>query len=61
MPGRLGKPRDGDFDGDGHSDILLQNPVSGQVAIWEMNGTSQIPGGSQILSSNPGSSWRAVA
>lgn len=45
----------GDFNGDGHSDILWQN-VNGQVAIWEMNGTSQIPGGSQALSMNPGPS-----
>ena len=50
----------GDFNGDGHADMRWQN-VDGQTAIWEMNGTSQIPGGSQILSSNPGSSWRAVA
>jgi autotransporter-associated beta strand protein len=50
----------GDFNGDGHADIRWQN-VDGQTAICEMNGTSQIPGGSQILSSNPGSSWRAVA
>jgi len=49
----------GDFNGDGHSDILWQN-TSGQAAIWEMNGTSQIPGGSQLVSPNPGTSWHAV-
>ena len=49
----------GDFNGDGHSDILWQN-VNGQVAVWDMNGTTQIPGGSQILPSNPGPSWKAV-
>ena len=32
----------GDFNGDGHSDILWQN-TNGQAAIWEMNGTNQIP------------------
>ena len=35
----------GDFNDDGHSDILWQN-TSGQVAIWEMNGNTQIGGGS---------------
>jgi hypothetical protein len=33
-----------DFDGDGYSDILWQN-TSGEVVIWEMNGTSVIGGG----------------
>jgi hypothetical protein len=49
----------GDFNGDGHSDILWQN-TDGQVAIWEMNGTNQIAGGSQVLSSDPGPSWKVV-
>ena len=35
----------GDFNGDGHSDILWQN-TSGQAAIWEMNGTNVIGDGS---------------
>jgi hypothetical protein len=48
-----------DFNGDGFSDILWQN-VDGHAAIWEMNGLSQIAGGSQILGANPGPSWRAV-
>ena len=29
----------GDFNGDGHSDILFQN-TSGQASVWEMNGNS---------------------
>jgi hypothetical protein len=49
---------DGDFNGDGHSDILFQN-TSGQASVWKMNGNSLIGGGA--VSSNPGSSWRAVA
>ena len=48
-----------DFNGDGHSDILWQN-TNGQTAIWEMNGTTQIPDGSQILAANPGPSWHAI-
>ena len=35
----------GDFDGDGHSDILLQNVSSGQVSVWEMDGNTRIGGG----------------
>ena len=48
----------GDFNGDGHSDILWQNASTGQVAIWEMNGTSIIGGGT--LGVNAGPSWKAV-
>ena len=29
-----------DFNGDGKTDILWQNSVSGQRVIWLMNGTS---------------------
>ena len=47
----------GDFNDDGHSDILWQNS-NGQVAIWEMNGTNIIGGGT--VSANPGPSWQAV-
>ena len=50
----------GDFNGDGHSDILWQN-ASGQVAIWEMNGAALIAGGSQLVGPNPGPNWKAVA
>ena len=48
----------GDFNGDGHADILWQNASNGQAAIWEMNGTNVIGGG--IVSSNPGPSWHAI-
>ena len=43
----------GDFNGDGHSDILWQND-NGSVAIWEMNGTNFIGGGGVA---NPGPDW----
>jgi ELWxxDGT repeat protein len=49
----------GDFNDDGHSDILWQN-ADGQAAIWEMNGTNQIAGGSQLVGPNPGPSWKVV-
>ena len=47
----------GDFNDDGHSDILWQNS-NGQAAIWEMNGTSVVGGGA--VGANPGPSWKAV-
>jgi hypothetical protein len=48
----------GDFNDDGHSDILFQN-ANRQASIWDMSGTSLVGGGA--VSPNPGSSWRAVA
>jgi FG-GAP repeat len=42
-----------DFNGDGKSDILWEND-SGEVAVWELNGTSVI--GSASLA-NPGPTW----
>ena len=47
----------GDFNHDGHSDILWQN-ANGQVSIWEMNGTNVAGGGP--VTPNPGPSWRAL-
>ena len=47
----------GDFNDDGHSDILWQN-ANGQAAIWDMNGTNLIGGGA--VSPNPGPSWKAI-
>ena len=49
----------GDFNGDGLSDILWQN-TDGQAAIWEMNGLTQIPGGSALVGPNPGPDWKVV-
>jgi hypothetical protein len=43
---------------DGFSDIPFQNKSTGQVSVWEMNGTSLIGGGP--VSANPGTSWRAI-
>jgi hypothetical protein len=48
----------GDFNNDGHSDILWQNANAGQISIWEMNGIT-VTGGGQV-SPNPGASWRAA-
>jgi FG-GAP repeat len=48
----------GDFNGDGHSDILFQNTSTGQASVWEMNGNTLIGGGA--VSPNPGSTWHAI-
>jgi len=32
----------GDYNGNGHADILLQNGQT--LAVWEMNGTTILPG-----------------
>ena len=47
----------GDFNHDGHSDILWQN-ANGQASIWEMNGSSLIGGGP--VTPSPGLAWKAV-
>ena len=47
----------GDFNHDGHSDILWQN-ANGQASIWEMNG-SNVTGGGPVAA-NPGPSWLAL-
>ena len=47
----------GDFNDDGHSDILWQN-ANGQASIWEMNENTLLGGGA--VSPNPGPSWHAV-
>jgi hypothetical protein len=48
----------GDFNGDGNSDILMQNTSSGQVSVWEMNGSNTIIGGGPVA--NPGPSSHAI-
>ncbi len=47
----------GDFYGNGYSDILWQNISTGEVYIWEIDGTKVIGGGSP---GNPGTSWHAI-
>jgi hypothetical protein len=43
----------GDFNGDGHSDILWRNSTSGQLVIWLLNGTSVVGAGSPGSAANP--------
>ena len=48
----------GDFNGNGDSDILWQNTITGQASIWEMSGNTLVGGGA--VSPNPGPSWKAI-
>ena len=48
----------GDFNDDGHSDILFQDTTSGQVSIWEMNRNTLVGGGT--VSANLGPGWKAI-
>jgi FG-GAP-like repeat/Lectin C-type domain len=55
----------GDFDGDGKADIAWRNEVTGQNAIWLMDGTSNTPvsskvNGEQLITSIAGSNWKVV-
>jgi FG-GAP-like repeat len=47
-----------DFNGDGKSDVSLQNSGSGDVAVWLING-STITSGAVVGS--PGTAWKIVA
>ena len=51
----------GDFDGDGRSDILLQNGETGDCLVLEMNGLSVKENGSGYVGwTPPNNQWRAV-
>jgi len=47
----------GDFNGDGHADLLWQNLFSGQPAIWTTSNLA-VTGGAAL--SNPGTAWNVV-
>jgi len=51
----------GDYDGDGKSDVLLQNINDGTCYIWEMNSLNLKVGGSGEIGWKPGADWHAVA
>jgi hypothetical protein len=46
----------GDFDGDGKSDILLQNSSTGAVVAWFINGTAIKSSG--VVASSMDSAWQ---
>jgi len=49
----------GDFNGDGKSDILLQNAIDGSCYVWEMDGLSLKSGGNGFVGWAPGKDWQA--
>ena len=51
----------GDFNGDGKSDILLQNAENGGCWVWEMDGRSLKVGGFGYIGWTPGHQWEARA
>ena len=53
----------GDFNGDGKSDILLQNTATGhgECFIWELNGTGALVGSGLVGWTPPSADWHATA
>ena len=51
----------GDFNGDGKSDILLQNARDGACYIWEMDGLTLKAGGTGSVGWTPGKEWQVAA
>ncbi len=49
----------GDFNGDGNADILWRNALTGEVYIWQMNGTTIASVGSPGTVGD--SNWAIVA
>jgi len=49
-----------DFNGDGKPDILWQNPTTGQLVVWYMNGATRT-GSAPLKPSSVGGRWRIVA
>jgi hypothetical protein len=52
----------GDFNGDGKSDVILQNALDGACYVWQMNGLSLLDNKSfGYVGWTPGADWHAVA
>lgn len=51
--------RRGNFNGDGESDIFLQNSSGGRLLVWEMNGATVLSADSGSIGVNLGENGRA--
>lgn len=49
-----------DFDADGMTDLLWQNTVTGELAVWFMNGSAQRTSGVPIPGVVGDTGWRIV-
>ncbi|HEV2472579.1 MAG TPA: hypothetical protein VGS41_07950 [Chthonomonadales bacterium] len=45
---------------DGQPDLIFQNPTTGDLTYWIMNGTQQAAAGA-LVPSNSGAVWQVVA
>jgi len=50
----------GDFDRDGHIDLLWHNPGTGVVGVWNMSGAS-IQGNENLTWNSQGTDWKIVS
>jgi FG-GAP-like repeat/Ig-like domain CHU_C associated/Dual-action HEIGH metallo-peptidase len=50
----------GDFNGDGHNDILFQNTSTGQLVVWFMNGTTVLSN-TNFLPTVSSTNWHVAA
>ena len=64
-PGQLPDPRwqlvaSSDFNLDGHADHIFQHPADGRLAIWLMNGDSQVRGFALTPDRAPDVNWKCA-
>lgn len=52
-------PTHGDFNGDGHGDLVFQSSASGDLLAWEMNGADIAT--FSVLAASPGLTWQMGA
>jgi hypothetical protein len=50
----------GDFDGDGTADVLVERPATGEAAVWFMDGT-HVARTKPLTPAGPGAFWNAAA